>query len=270
LLPLADLNQVLGLESRRSPDEISVVVLQADGRSFGLILDSICDSQEIVVKPLGLQVKGVNCYAGATIMGDGGIALILDVMGVGVRSGVIAESGEKKRTQTAVALQNGMRDERRSLLLFRAGSCERLALPLSEVAHLEEIPSSGVERAAGRPVVQYRGGFLALQSLAELLGGGFTEPSETLQVVVYRHANQNLGLVVDQIVDIVEEVVVSPCGADHPGLLGSGVVGGKVADFLDLAFVASRAEIACTESLVRLEESLRGSARPFISEEVVA
>jgi hypothetical protein len=89
-------------------------------------------------------------------------------------------------------------------------------------------------------------------------------------VVVYRHANQNLGLVVDQIVDIVEEVVVSPCGADHPGLLGSGVVGGKVADFLDLAFVASRAEIACTESLVRLEESLRGSARPFISEEVVA
>jgi two-component system chemotaxis sensor kinase CheA len=129
LLPLADLNQVLGLESRRSPDEISVVVLQADGRSFGLILDSICDSQEIVVKPLGLQVKGVNCYAGATIMGDGGIALILDVMGVGVRSGVIAESGEKKRTQTAVALQNGVRDERRSLLLFRAGSFDAWPCP---------------------------------------------------------------------------------------------------------------------------------------------
>jgi two-component system, chemotaxis family, sensor kinase CheA len=270
LLPLADLNKVLGLESRRSPDEISLVVLQADGRSFGLILDSICDSQEIVVKPLGLQVKGVNCYAGATIMGDGGIALILDVMGVGVRSGVIAESGEKKRTQTAAAGQGILYDERRSLLLFRAGSFERLALPLSEVARLEEIPASGVERAAGRPVVQYRGGFLPLISLAELLGGGFTESSETLQVVVYRHGSQNLGLVVDQIVDIVEEVVVSPCGADQPGLLGSGVVGGKVTDFLDLEFVASRAEMSCAESLIRLEQSLRGVARQFVGEEVVA
>ncbi len=102
LVPVADLSAVLGLASRRPPDEISIVVLQADEHRFGLIVDHIGDSQEIVVKPLGQQLKGLNCYAGATIMGDGKIALILDVMGLGLRSGVIGVSGEAARGGAAV------------------------------------------------------------------------------------------------------------------------------------------------------------------------
>jgi two-component system chemotaxis sensor kinase CheA len=268
LLPLADLTQVLGLTPRRSPDEISIVVLQVDDRSFGLVVDFICDSQEIVVKPLGLQIKGLNCYAGATIMGDGGIALILDVMGVGVRSGVIAESSEKKRVQSAAVEVKTAGEQRRSLLLFRAGSFERMALPLSAVARLEEIPASLIERAAGRQVVQYRGGFLPLVSLAEFLGGGFSEPAETTHVVVYRHGRGNLGLMVDEIVDIVEETIASPCGADRPGILGSAVVGGKVTDFLDADYVGSSVLVYSGESLVRLQASLAGTGYAAVGEEV--
>src|SRR5208282_975531 len=92
LLPIAYLNQVLGLRSAEHSEAVSIVVLQAEDRQFGLVVDGINDTQEIVVKPLGKQLKGLTEYAGATIMGDGRVALILDVLGIGLRSGVLAES----------------------------------------------------------------------------------------------------------------------------------------------------------------------------------
>ena len=97
LLPLADLCQVLRLPERRQPDELNIVVVQVDGHRFGLVVDAINDTEEIVVKPLWQQLKSLNCYAGATIMGDGGIALILDVAGIGLRSGVTVPAGQTAR-----------------------------------------------------------------------------------------------------------------------------------------------------------------------------
>ena len=97
LLPIAYLNQVLGLKSAERAEAVSMVVLQAEDRQFGLVVDGINDTQEIVVKPLGKQLKGLTVYAGATIMGDGRVALILDVLGIGQRSGVLAESREQAR-----------------------------------------------------------------------------------------------------------------------------------------------------------------------------
>ena len=87
-MPIAYLNQVLGLEPADHAEAVSLVVLQAEDRQFGLVVDSINDTQEVVVKPLGKQLKGLTLYAGATIMGDGRVALILDVLGIGQRSGV--------------------------------------------------------------------------------------------------------------------------------------------------------------------------------------
>ena len=234
LLPIAYLNQVLGLQAAEHPESVSMVVLQAADRQFGLVVDGINDTQEIVVKPLGKQLKGLTMYAGATIMGDGRVALILDVLGIGQRSGVLAESPEQTRTAEQKA-QSGIEQQR--LLLFRAGSFERLAVPLSLVARLEEFPRSSIERAGGCQVVQYRNRILPLVSLRAVLepgAPGDDQVSDAVQVIVFDDGERSLGMVVDQILDVAEEVVTVRQRSRRKGLLGSAVVGKRVTDFLDL------------------------------------
>jgi two-component system chemotaxis sensor kinase CheA len=237
LLPIAYLNEVLRLPGAAdSRDVINIVVLQAEDRQFGLVVDGIHDTQEIVVKPLGKQLKGLSSYAGATIMGDGKVALILDVLGVGIKSGVLSESRESQRAESQVRDAD---TDRQTLLLFRSGEYERLAVPLSLVARLEEFPRAKIERASGRAVVQYRGQILPLVPLDGVLGSHRMDPEERdpVQVIVFSDGDRRIGILVDQIVDIVEDVVVARQKASTPGLLGSAVVGEKVTDFLDLRAV---------------------------------
>jgi len=237
LLPIAYLNQVLGLSDPPQSEAMSMVVLQAEDRQFGLVVDGISDTQEIVVKPLGKQLKGLSIYAGATIMGDGRVALILDVLGIGQRSGVLAESREQTRAATEQKSASAAELER--LLLFRAGSFERMAIPLSLVARLEEFPASMIEYASGEPVVQYRGRILPLVRLQEALGDGVApaKSGEPLQVIVFSRGDRNVGLVVDQILDVAEEAVTVRRPSRRAGLLGSAVVDEQVTDFLDLSDV---------------------------------
>jgi two-component system chemotaxis sensor kinase CheA len=238
LLPIAYLNQVLGLKSTEGAEAVSIVVLQAEDRQFGLVVDGINDTQEIVVKPLGKQLKGLNVYAGATIMGDGQVALILDVVGIGRRSEVIAEFHEP--TRAAVARQTRAGIERQRLLLFSAGSFQSLAVPVSLVARLEEFPLSAIERAGGGQVVQYRHRILPLVCLRNVLEPGVADPAGTadpVQVVVFNDGDRSVGMVVDQILDIAEEAVTARQKSDRKGLLGSAVVGKRVTDFIDLNYV---------------------------------
>jgi two-component system, chemotaxis family, sensor kinase CheA len=238
LLPIAYLNNVLGLESRQQNGVVNIVVLQAEDRQFGLVVDGISDTQEIVVKPLGKQLKGLTEYAGATIMGDGRVALILDVLGIGQRSGVLSESREQARAATDQKSQSTMEQQR--LLLFRSGSFERLAVPLSLVARLEEFPQSSIERAGGCQVVQYRNRILPLVPLRDVLESGAPNggaPPDPVQVVVFNDGDRSVGLIVDQILDVAEEAVTVRQKSGRKGLLGSAVVGKKVTDFLDLNHV---------------------------------
>jgi two-component system chemotaxis sensor kinase CheA len=240
LLPIAYLNEVLGLKAAERTEAerteaVSIVVLQAEDRQFGLVVDGINDTQEIVVKPLGKQLKGLTVYAGATIMGDGRVALILDVLGIGQRSGVIAEAHEQARTTADQKTQSGIEQQR--LLLFRSGSFDRLAVPLSLVARLEEFPQSAVERAGGGRVVQYRNRILPLISLRNVLEPGEPDPEQSpdpVQVVVLNDGDRSIGMVVDQILDVAEEAVTVRQKATRKGLLGSAVVGKRVTDFVDL------------------------------------
>jgi two-component system chemotaxis sensor kinase CheA len=235
LLPIAYLNQVLGLKSAERAEAVSMVVLQAEDRQFGLVVDGINDTQEIVVKPLGKQLKGLTVYAGATIMGDGRVALILDVLGIGQRSGVLAESREQARAATEQKTQSGIEQQR--LLLFRAGSFERLAVPLSLVARLEEFPRDSIEHAGGCQVTQYRNRILPLVPLRDVLDAGAADHDQTtdpVQVVVFNDGGRSVGLVVDQILDVAEEAVTVRQKSSRKGLLGSAVVGKRVTDFLDL------------------------------------
>jgi two-component system chemotaxis sensor kinase CheA len=241
LLPVTYLNQVLGLKSTDQA-EVSMVVLQADDQQFGMVVDGINDTQEIVVKPLGKQLKGLTLYAGATIMGDGHVALILDVLGIGQRSGVLGESREQTHVADKPKAQAVVEQQR--LLLFQAGSFERLAIPLSLVARLEEFPQSTIEHAGSGLVVQYREHILSLVSLRAVLepGASDREPkSDPIQVVVFNDGDRSVGMVVDQILDVVEETVTVRQKSTRKGLLGSAVVGKRVTDFLDLNAVIEAA-----------------------------
>ena len=235
LLPIAYLNQVLGLKAADPGEAVSIVVLQAEDRQFGLVVDGINDTQEIVVKPLGKQLKGLTLYSGATIMGDGRVALILDVLGIGQRSGVLAEFLEQARV---TGQQNALLEiAQQRFLLFRAGSFARLAIPLLLVARLEEFPQSAIERASGGDVVQYRNRILPLVSLRQVLescAAGPDRPPDPVQVVVFNDGDHSVGMVVDEILDITEEAVTVRQGSERKGLLGSAVVSKQVTDFLDL------------------------------------
>jgi two-component system chemotaxis sensor kinase CheA len=256
LLPVAYLNRVLGLNSPEGADAVNMVVLQAEDRQFGLMVDGINDTQEIVVKPLGKQLKGLTVYAGATIMGDGHIALILDVLGIGQCSGVLTDAREQVRA-TADQKSKGA-DGLQRLLLFRAGSFERLAVPLSLVARLEEFPQSSIEHAGGRQVVQYRERILPLVPLATVLESEGHDQSflaDPVQVIVFNDGERSVGLVVDQILDVVEETITVRQKATRKGLMGSAVVGKQVSDFLDLEFVL---HIAAEEWLQRSADANAG------------
>ncbi|HXB69852.1 MAG TPA: chemotaxis protein CheW, partial [Candidatus Acidoferrales bacterium] len=228
----------LNLEHRGESGVVNIVVLQADEHQFGLVVDAINDTQEIVVKPLGKQLKGLTVYAGATIMGDGRVALILDVLGIGQRSGVLAESREQAHAATQKKAQSEIEHQR--LLLFRAGSFHRLAVPLSLVARLEEFAQSAIEHAGGGQVVQYRNRILPLVFLRDVLDAGAGDRDQTadpVQVIVFNDGERSLGVVVDQILDVAEVAVTVRQKTSRKGLLGSGVVGKQVADFLDLNYV---------------------------------
>ena len=238
LLPIAYLNEVLALSPPEQPEAVSMVVLQAEDRLFGLVVDGINDTQEIVVKPLGKQLKGLTLYAGATIMGDGRVALILDVLGIGQRSGVLAESFEQAHGSEHRKTHLEMEQQR--LLLFRAGSFSRVAVPLSLVARLEEFPLSAIEHAGGHRVVQYRNQILPLVPLRGLLEPGFSddrEPADPVQVVVFNDGDSSVGMVVDEILDVTEEAITVRQESGRNGLIGSAVVGKQVTDFLDIQAV---------------------------------
>ena len=120
---------------------MNIVVLQADDRQFGLVVDEINDTEEIVVKPLGKQLKGVNTFAGATIMGDGQVALILDALGLAQRANVISEVHDHNVSRITKSRTEKTSGNRQTLLLFQPGAEGRMAIPFSLVARLEEFRS---------------------------------------------------------------------------------------------------------------------------------
>src|SRR5579872_1314352 len=247
LLPLVYLNRELKVEDE-APDlsklpAVNIVVLQADERQFGLVVDEINDTEEIVVKPLGKQLKGIKTFAGSTIMGDGRVALILDVLGLAQTSNVVSENRERALSDKERHVAS-MAGERQTMLLFQCGADGRMAMDLSLVARLEEFKSEMVECAGDVQVVQYRGQIMPLLRVSDLLtghsgngysgGNGKRDLATTLQVVVYSEQGRSVGLVVDRILDIVEEAIVPQQPSKRDGLLGSAVIQQRVTDLLDV------------------------------------
>jgi len=242
-------------ETTTVSDVLNIVVLRADDRQFGLVVDSINDTEEIVVKPLSQQLKGIPVYAGATIMGDGRVALILDVLGTAQRARVVSEL--RDRTHTDHPVCSGEHGEPRQTLLILEVGNRRLALPISMVSRLEEIPRACVERADQHEVVQYRGQILPLLTLGKLLGIVTNEAQDLpLQVVVYSENGRSVGLVVDRIADIVESTIEVSRRAQNDDLLVSAVIQRRVTDLLNLPSLIRRADPTFFESQAAAEGTL--------------
>ena len=243
LLPIVDLAGELatGDVPLIERDTISIVVLHADGQQFGLVVDEIHDTQEIVVKPLGSHLKEASLFAGATIMGDGRVSLILDIVGIAQRARVLNEGRDRNKLADQVeAAAAGA--ERCTLLLVEVGEDRRAAIALSDVERLEEFAATDLEWSGSQEVVQYRDDILPLLRLGDALGvGGFAHGAadEGINVVVHSIDGRSVGIVVGRILDIVEQEVRFDGGSGHSGLLGSAIVQDRVTDVVDINAVVA-------------------------------
>lgn len=246
LLPLAYLNRELSLSNQSdaasSDAATNIVVLQADDRHFGLIVDAINDTEEIVVKPLSKQLRGISSYAGATIMGDGKVVLILDVLGVAKRAGVISEVRDRALAEADAEIEKKTEDTQ-TFILFAGPDAARMALPLAMLSRLEEFPASQIEKSGLDWVAQYRGQILPLIQLGVVLEERrqrrrHAEPvppsEEPVQVLVLKHNGYSFGLVVEKILDIVEDRADVKSPATRSGIECAALIGGRVTELLDI------------------------------------
>jgi two-component system chemotaxis sensor kinase CheA len=231
LLPLVRLDRALGLEVG-ADQGVYIMVLQADGRRFGLVVDRVLNTEEVVVKALNSRFKDIGLYAGATILGDGKVGLILDVSSLARRSHLTADTERESHTGTSRASTGAGTGER---LLVTAVGDRRVAIPLDTVTRLEEFPRDRIEHAGSREVVQYRGQILPLLRLSHLLGAYREEPEgDTVSVVVYSEGGRSVALVVDRIVDIAENSAIARRDAEEDGLVGTAVIQQRVTELLDV------------------------------------
>jgi two-component system chemotaxis sensor kinase CheA len=237
MLPIVYLKDQLRLRNDEGDAPAgTVIVLRTDSRQeFGLVVDRVIDTEEIVVKPLPADFEAVKAFSGCTVMGDGEIALILDVRGVAEMSGVLTDGAPTEVEEQADA--NGEGDAPVSpLLIVRIGTDSQAAIALDRIERIEVFKRSAIEHAVGHAVVQYRDALLPLLDLASVVGiGGPNDDSDDLSVVVYADGLRTVGLVIHRVVDIVEERLRIFEVPDRVGVTGSTIVQGVVTDLLDVA-----------------------------------
>lgn len=234
LLPILRLNNVLQLDSCTAEEleSLSIVVLAAGQTQFGLIVDKIHDTEEIVVKPLSKHLKDIHAFAGATVMGDGKVALILDVVGLADTAKITVEENHaqaEKREQAHLSNRQS-----HTFLLFSIHADDQVAIPLSLVSRLEKTETSRIQRAGSREVIKYRGKILPLLRIENVLQIQPPAPKETFSVIVFAVENNEVGFIVSEILDIVdytEEIDTS--SLQQNGVLGSIIINEKITLILD-------------------------------------
>ncbi|QCG92773.1 hybrid sensor histidine kinase/response regulator [Azospirillum sp. TSA2s] len=240
LLPLVSLQQLLRLDdsegAAKTEDETFIVVTQVGTYTFGIMVDRVFDTEEIVVKPVAPILRHIEMFSGNTILGDGSVIMILDPNGIASATGEMAMGEAAGKETTAVQTQR--QEDKMALLLFRAGEGAPKAVPLSLVARLEDVDLATVELSNGLPVVQYRGKLMPLVPIDP----NFVVANEGRQpVLVFADGDRSMGLIVDEIVDIVEEKLNVQLAAERPGLMGSAIIAGKATEVIDAGFFLTQA-----------------------------
>ncbi|MBI1263457.1 MAG: hybrid sensor histidine kinase/response regulator [Alphaproteobacteria bacterium] len=240
LLPVVALSAALHPDAPAPiPSSGYVVVLEAAGRRIGLMVDDVIDTVEIVVKPLSGLLRQTGVFAGATIMGDGSVIMILDPNGLAQACAIAGEGDGEAQAETArasAAVTQGPPLQR--LLLVRAGGPAPKAVPVSLITRLEELDASAIECIDARHVAQYRGQLLPL---AHAAGPGAFRTDGRQPVLVFTEDGRSAGVAVDAILDVVEEAFDLELGSHRPGVIGSAIIQGQATDLLDIAWFMQRA-----------------------------
>lgn len=229
LLPLVSLGGLLNLAPPEASDNQFIMVTQVGQHTFGIIVDRVFDTEEIVVKPVSQMLRGIGVYAGNTILGDGSVIMILDPSGLAATLGQpqMAHAAGTAEAENAVSSSGA----RTTFLLFRAGGTDLKAVPLELVARIEEFDVTRIERARGQHVVQYRDHLMPL--VAPNAGHAWKESGKQ-QVLVFSDEKFSMGLVVDEIVDIVEDTMSVELSSESDGLIGSAIISGRATDIVDI------------------------------------
>lgn len=228
LLPILPLARLFGLTSEPGEDQC-IVVLLVGRQPFGVLLDGVADHMDIVVKPIGQSAGVQGLFAGATVLGDGAVALILDVAGLAQR----AQMAGRPHDGPTVERANGRARDTDRLLLFSGPDRTQLMIPLADVTRIEEIAASRVEREADGHVVQYRGRVMPLVAL----DGGFygsqeSDLGEPLHVLVHSGPRGDIGVVVDHVLDVVDVAIEDRRPSSRPGVRFSAIVRDRVTQML--------------------------------------
>lgn len=212
-----------------------IVVAQVGSNTFGIIVDKVFDTEEIVVKPVAPILRDIPFYSGNTILGDGSVIMILDPNGVSASIGKGVATKDAAISEDQVIADTG---ESSAFLVFRAGNEQPMAVPLGLIARLEEFDASQIETADDQRVIQYRG---KLMPLATVRNTQEIKVSGNQPVIVFSDGDRSMGLIVDEIIDIVEDTLDTQLQTDTPNLLGSSVFDGKASDVIDVSHYLTRA-----------------------------
>lgn len=239
LLPLVSLQTLLGLEpAGEPPAETCIIVARVGSFTFGVIVDRVFDTEEIVVKPVASVLRHLKLYSGATILGDGSVILILDLKGISVETG--AGQGAAGASDGDDADNAGSVQATTALLVFRAANDTLKAAPLANVSRIEEVAAGQIEWIDGRSVMQYRGRLMPIIGLdagsAEVWDGPEQRP-----LLVFTRNDRSVGLLVNEIVDIVDSAVDTDMKAAGAGALGGLIIGGVATELIDVSYYWSRA-----------------------------
>ncbi len=231
LLPLMHLKKLLKIDdgSSSDPENGFIVVTQVGSQTFGIVVDGVFHTEEIVVKPMSTKLRHIDMFSGNTILGDGAVIMIIDPNGIAKALGASGAASHEIADENAASRASAA-EQLTSLLVFRAGTNQPKAVPLGLVTRLEEIACDKIELSNGRYMVQYRDQLMPLVQMA----GVNVQTSGSQPILVFADDRRSMGLVVDEIVDIVEERLNIEVGGSPDGIFGSAVIKGQATEVIDV------------------------------------
>ncbi len=231
LLPLMHLKKLLKIDdgSSSDPENGFIVVTQVGSQTFGIVVDGVFHTEEIVVKPMSTKLRHIDMFSGNTILGDGAVIMIIDPNGIAKALGTSVAASHGISEDNAASRANAA-EQLTSLLVFRAGSSQPKAVPLGLVTRLEEIATDKIELSNGRHMVQYRDQLMPLVQMA----GVNIQTVGSQPILVFADDGRSMGLVVDEIIDIVEEKLHIEVAGSQDGILGSAVIKGQATEVIDV------------------------------------
>lgn len=278
MLPLARFDQVLGIIPSgdkpaaggcdQADPALEIAVVTTGSMTYGLVVGGFHDTEEIVVKPLGRRLKHLHEYSGATILGDGSVALILDIAGVAARAGLNAVAGSARALELLAQAEADRQQETHSLLLFHNAPNEPCAVPLERVQRIERITANRVERLGGQRTMQYRGGSLPLVMLADVVGVSPVDDAQDLVVLVFSIHGREVGLLGGMPVDVVDaQVLIDQATHRQKGIAGSALINYCTTLIVDLYELVDTIHPDWRPAIAERQSTITGGATVLLVED---